>query len=109
MSYYMDIVRCDLIRTDLDRSIDEIDETYIDWSEEDNDGVKTPEDYFKWDDEFTNDLVKLAKIDVEGEIITRGQEGECAKFVLEGAVVKEYYGEVVFHDEPNEVHVDVKT
>ena len=109
MGYNMDIVRCDLIRTDTSKSIDEIDETYIDWKEEGNDGVKPPKNYFKWGDEFTNDLVKLAKMDVVGEIITRGEEGECAKYVLEGGEVKEYYGDVVFPDEPNEVHTEVKS
>ena len=110
MSYYMNIVRCDLIRTDMSKSIDEIDEMYLNWDwEEGNDGVKPSEDYFKWGDgEFTNDLVKLAKMDVVGEVVTRGDEGESAKFVLEGGEVREYYGEVVFSDEPNEVHTEVK-
>ena len=57
---------------------------------------------------FTNDLVKLAKMEVVGEIVTSGEGGECTKFVLEGGEVKEYYGEVVFPDEPNEVHTEVK-
>ena len=110
MSYYMNIVRCDLIRTDMSKSIDEIDEMYLNWDwEEGNDGVKPSEDYFKWGDgEFTNDLVKLSKIGVVGEVVTRGDEGESAKFVLEGGEVREYYGEVVFSDEPNEVHTEVK-
>jgi len=107
MSYDMDIVRCDLIRTDMSKSIDEIDETYIDWRERGNDGVKPAEDYFKWDDEFIFDLVKLAKMEVVGEVVTRGEEGESVKFVLEGGKVKEYVGEVVFPDEPNEVHTEV--
>lgn len=112
MSYYMNIVRCGLIRTDMSKSIDEIDEMYLNWDwEEGNEVVKPSEDYFKWgdDDGFTNDLVKLTKIGVEGEIITRGDEGESAKFVLEGGEVKEYYGEVVFSDKPNEVHTEVKS
>lgn len=109
MSYYMDIVRCDLIRTDMSKSIDEIDEMYMNWDwEESNDGVKPSEDHFKWDDEFTNDLVKLAKIDVVGEVVTRGDEGEYTKYVLEGGEVKEYIGDVVFPDEPTEVHTEVK-
>lgn len=110
MSYYMDIVRCDLIRTDMSKNIDEIDEMYINWDwDEGNDGVKPSEDYFKWGDgEFINDLVKLAKMDVVGEVVTRGDEGEIAKYVLEGGEVNEYYGDVVFPDEPNEVHTEVK-
>ena len=111
MSYYMNIVRCDLIRTDMSKSIDEIDEMYLNWDwEEGNEVVKPSEDYFKWGDgEFTNDLVKLSKIDVVGEVVTRGDEGELAKYVLEGGEVKEYYGDVVFPDEPNEVHTEVKS
>ena len=108
MSYYMDIARCDLIRTDTTKSIDEIDEMHIDWEEEDNDIVEPSEDYFKWDDEFVNDLVKLAKMDVVGEIVTGSEEGEHTKFVLDDGEVKEYYGEVVFPDEPNEVHTKIK-
>jgi len=109
MNYYMNIVRCDLIRTDMSKSIDEIDEMYIDWDwEESNDGVESSENYFKWDEEFINDLVKLAKIGVVGEIVTRGEEGEATKYVLEDGEVEEYYGETVFPDEPNEVHTEVK-
>jgi len=107
MSYYMNIVRCDLIRTDMSKDIDEIDELYLHWDwEESNDGVEPPEDYFKWDDEFINDLVKLAKIDVVGEVITRGEEGEATKYILKDDEVEEYYGETVFPDEPNEVHTE---
>lgn len=112
MSYYMNIVRCDLIRTDMSKSIDEIDEMYLNWDwEEGNDVVKPSEDYFKWgdDDGFTNDLVKLAKIGVVGEVVTRGDEGELAKFVLGSGVVEEYYGDVVFPDVPNELHTEVKS
>ena len=107
MSYYMDIVRCDLTRTDTSKSIDEIDEMYIEWREEDG-GIDPSENYFKWDDEFINDLVKLAKMDVVGEVVTRGDEGESAKYILEDGKVKEYYGEVVFPDEPHEVHTEIK-
>ena len=60
------------------------------------------------DDEFTNDLVKLAKVGIMGELVISGEGGKCTKFVLEGGEVKEYYGEVVFPDEPNEVHTEVK-
>ena len=109
MSYYMDIVRCDLHRTDMSKTIDEIDELYICWNwDEHDDWVEADENYFKWDDEFIDDLVKLAKIGVVGEVVTRGDEGESAKYVLEGGEVKEYYGEVVFSDEPNKVHTEVK-
>ena len=107
MSYYMDIVRCDLIPTDMNKHIDEIDDTYLRW-DWDGDIIYPTENYFKWDDEFTNDLVKLAKMDVVGEVVTRGEDGESTKFVLEGGEVKEYYGEVVFPDDPNEVHTEVK-
>ena len=58
MGYYMDIVRCDLIRTDTSKSIDEIDETYIEWEEVDNDGIDLLEHYFKWDDEVYKRLGK---------------------------------------------------
>jgi len=109
MSYYMNIVRCDLIRTDLNRSIDEIDETYIDWrrASDDEAGV-VPENYFTWDDEFINDLVKLVHIDIAGEVVIRSEDGEYTKFVLIDGKVGEYEGEVVFPDEPNEVHTEVK-
>ena len=105
---YMDIARCNLIRTDTSKSIDEIDETYINWKEEDNDIVEPSEDFFKWDDEFVNDLVKLAKIGVVGEIVTGGEGGENTKYVLGSGIVEEYYGDVVYSDVPNELHTGAK-
>jgi len=108
MSFCMEIVRCNLSRT-TSKSIDEIDDMYIAWDwDEGNDKVKPDETIFKWDDEFTNDLVKLAKIGVVGEVVTRGDE-ELAKYILEDEKVKEYYGKVVFPDEPNETHTEIKT
>jgi len=105
----MEIVSSGLKRTDMSKSIDEIDEMYLDWNwDKHNDWVEADEFCFKWDDDFTNDLVKLAKIGVEGELVTRGEEGEYTKFVLEGGEVKEYYGDVVFPEEPNEVHKEIK-
>ena len=109
MGYYMDIVRCDLIRTDKGEGLDGIDDSYVEWEEVDNNGIDLIEHYFKWDDEFTNDLIKLAKVGVVGELVTSGEEGELVKYVLGNGAVEEYYGEVVFPDKPNETHTEVKS
>lgn len=111
MSYNVDIVRCDLIRTNTSKSLNDIDELFLDWKEPYSpyrDEVKLPESYFNWDDDFINDLIKLAQIDIVGEIVIKGEEGEYIKFVLVDNEVKEYDGVITYSDYPHEIHSEVK-
>ena len=109
MAYYIDVHESDLTRTDMTREIEEVGETYVHWSwNEGNAAVEVDEEYFKWDSEFINDLVKLAKIGVEGRVTTRGEEGEYTLFVLDNGEVEEYEGQVIFPDIPTTRHTEIK-
>ena len=111
MCYDVDIISYKLILTNPRKKIEFIREgMYLDWDEDDTEDnrVKSMENYFHWDDEFINDLIKLARIGVEGEIVTMGEEGEYTKFVLADNEVKEYDGLIFYEASPHEIHTELK-
>ena len=112
MCYDVDIISFELVLTDTSKSIDDIrDDMYLDWEmnemEMDN-GVGPLENYFHWDDEFINDLVKLVQIGVEGEIVIMDEEGEYTKYVLTDNEVKEFDGIIVYEEHLHNRFTEVK-
>ena len=108
MSYDVNIINWNLIRTDTSKSIDDIDELFLDWKEVDDNKIKPTENYSHWADEFINDLIKLARIDVVGEIVIMSEEGEYTKFALADNEVKEYDGIIIYEKMSHEIHTELK-
>ena len=108
MSYDINIISYDLIRTNKSKNIDDIDELFLDWKEIDDNRIKLMENYFHWDDDFINDLVKLVQIGVEGEIVIMGEVGEYIKYVLTDNEVKEFDGIIVYGTRPHDRFTEVK-
>jgi len=75
---------------------------YLYWHWE-NRFVGFDEGYFKWDDDFLQDLLCLKSIGVRGHITAYGEEGEYYKYVINNKSVKEYYGSVNFPKKPARV------
>lgn len=109
MSYNVDVIRCNLIRTNMSTNIDKLDKTFLEWMDEGDNEVILSESYFEWDDDFINDLIRLARFGVRGGIVIMGEEGEYTKFVLvDKQTVEEYDGKIVFEKEPHEIHSKIK-
>jgi len=102
MRYNMTIQTCDLKRTNLQKSITDLN-TWLSWIEEGED-ITLADMCFNWSDKFISDLLEMSRMGVAGEITTTGEEGEYCKFVVKENIVEEYYGEVHYPDEPNEIH-----
>jgi len=71
----------------------------------DGENINITELHFKWGcGWFLEDLKKLAKAGVTGEVELYGEEGEWYKYVLRDGRVEEYLGSVVYEEEPNEIY-----
>lgn len=61
------------------------------------------ERYFKWSNEFIKDLLVLKNLGVRGHITCYGEEGEYYKYEVNDEGIKEYYGSVVFPENPDNI------
>lgn len=68
-----------------------------------NGDIEPIEHWFKWYEEFDEELVFLARAGVTGEIILMGEQGEYNKYVLKNKVVEYYEGTIVYPERPNTV------
>ena len=99
MGYSICIMKDDLkckrdINEDLDR-MHKGEELFLPWYWSEG-RVKTDDRCFKWTDYFVNDLIFMKNMGVRGYLITKGEEDDYYKYVVNGEMVKEYYGRIVF-------------
>ena len=106
MGYYLTVVDEDLkCEKDISAELSELlkkEKLYLIW-EWGNGYVGLDEGYFKWTEEFMKDLVVLKGLGVRGYMTAYGEEGEYYKYEIDDEAVKEYYGPVIFSEEPEKV------
>ena len=106
MGYYMTIAEHELkYEKDISAGINEYldnNEFYLSWNYGDG-YMDLDETYFKWSNEFIKDLLVLKDLGVRGYLTCYGEEGEYLKYELSDGGVKEYFGSVVFPEEPNNI------
>jgi len=67
--------------------------------------VAKPIDYnFRWGGWFIDELKTLSELGFEGYVEVVGEQGDYYKYVLREGWVEEYYGEVVYSPEPNNIY-----
>jgi hypothetical protein len=106
MGYYLTVVDQDLksekdISAELNKYLKE-QKLYLIWGWG-NGYVGLDDGYFKWKEEFFGDLNILKDLGVRGYLTAYGEEGEYYKYQIDDEGVKEYYGSVVFSNEPEKV------
>ncbi len=105
-SYYLTVADQGLkakkdISDELKKLYDE-NKVYLYWHWE-NGFVGLDDGYFRWDEDFFQDLLALKSIGVRGDMTAQGEEGEHYKYVINNRAVKEYYGTVRFPKKPARV------
>ena len=106
VGYYLTIADQNLkARKDISgelRKLCEENKVYLFWHW-DNGFVGFDEGYFKWDEDFLQDLLCLKSIGVRGYLTAYGEEGEYYKYVINNRSVKEYHGSVIFPKKPRKI------
>ena len=74
---------------------------YLGWYASDG-CIETGESVFRWDEDFIEDLKYLRSMDVRGQVILRGEEGEYERYVLDDRSVKSFIGIISYNPEPDE-------
>ncbi len=74
---------------------------YLGWYRSDG-CLETGESFFRWDEDFIEDLKYLRSKGARGQVILRGEEGEYERYVLDDRSVKKFVGIISYSPEPDE-------